>query len=287
MGHRRQKRLVFAYPIKLWLVDSQGNAHVENACTLDVSAMGLRVFSRALQQPRQEVTISYLGKKARYRVVWIGAKGSAAEGVAGLMCLEPEKSLFADTIPGTNYLDDYASEVVTGSSAAATSAAPAAKILLPRYECEGSAELRIGDNSTRTWAPITHIWLQGCYVSCTSPPELDKTVHLRLFLDDVSIKVSGKVDARDPGMGMSVVFGVIAADERTLLERVVGKFSKTTAIPAVPVAPAVPAAAPVSPRQSNPALKQWLADWFAHNDILTRQQYKQLVEQTEKDVVIG
>ncbi len=283
MGHRRQKRLVFALPVKLWMVDSNGNPQVENACTLDVSLNGLRLFSRALDRPRQEVVVAYLRKKARYRVVWVGEKGSPTEGIAGLICLEPEKGLFADFTSEAGYIDDYVPDHVPPARTQANSAAKTnpAKAPIIRYECEGSAELRVAENSTRTWTPLTHLWLQGCYLACLSPPELNKIVHLRMFVDGHDIKATGIVDSRDPGMGMSVAFGLIAADDRVALERVVAKLAKRAPIATPPAEPAHP-----SVERRTPNLTELLADWFAHHDALTREQYQQFVQQTQQSLVI-
>ena len=69
---RRQRRVKFALPVKIWTEEGNGSVIQAAACTLDASLNGVRLQTSALRKIGQVVTLGYGTRRARFRVAWIG-----------------------------------------------------------------------------------------------------------------------------------------------------------------------------------------------------------------------
>ena len=86
---RREDRIPIRLPVQL--CRSAGSEKFEPAYTLDISNSGVRLGD--LQEPVQVGEVLEIhcgGRKARFRVVWIGSPGTPVQGQAGLEGLAPD-----------------------------------------------------------------------------------------------------------------------------------------------------------------------------------------------------
>ena len=88
------------YPIRLWGLDACGSPFIEAATTLDVSGGGALLKHVPVKLAAGDIIgLSSGEKKCRFRVVWIGRKGTPEAGHLGLRSLEPEKHIWDLHLP--------------------------------------------------------------------------------------------------------------------------------------------------------------------------------------------
>jgi hypothetical protein len=76
-------------------VDSFGHPFQQDAYTRDVSHRGARLDGTpSVIDTAAVVELQHRGRRARFRVVWIGGYGTALHAQAGLQCLEPESGIW-------------------------------------------------------------------------------------------------------------------------------------------------------------------------------------------------
>ncbi len=88
---RRNERAVVNRPVTL-VVDSSHDQIAHNAFALDLSEVGARLRAGIDLQPGQMVTIipnEGSAQSVKSQVIWVGEKGSARSGEAGLAFLQP------------------------------------------------------------------------------------------------------------------------------------------------------------------------------------------------------
>jgi hypothetical protein len=115
MGRRQYKRHRIALPVTISGLDGNGNHYSQSATTAEIGVNGMRLRGiRCLRAPGELVQVEYRGRRARYRVSWLGANGTCWEGMVGLQGLEGARFLFSDHLPATTYplpgaeTDEYA-----------------------------------------------------------------------------------------------------------------------------------------------------------------------------------
>ncbi len=99
-GTRREKRLHVALPVQLWGMDLDGAMFSQDAVAVDITTTGARLTGIAHSLQRGCVIgVKHQKSKARYRVVWVGDAGSAAEGQIGLQLIDVGKFIWGRTLP--------------------------------------------------------------------------------------------------------------------------------------------------------------------------------------------
>jgi hypothetical protein len=98
MSKRGEFRHAVRLPVKLAGTDGSGYRFSQTVFTHDVSMRGARLSQTPpLLDPASVVDLEYRGKKARFRVVWIG--GFVNDEV-GLLSLEPSRCIWGKPLPG-------------------------------------------------------------------------------------------------------------------------------------------------------------------------------------------
>ena len=75
------------------LMDSErqrSTGTLRSAVTLDVTSRGARVQLQSDWQVGEVIWVERQGKRARFRVMWVGAQGAAKQQQIGIECVEPE-----------------------------------------------------------------------------------------------------------------------------------------------------------------------------------------------------
>lgn len=107
MSRRRERRSFIAISVRVSGTDSNGKSFRQLACTLDVSASGVRINGLQEANVGQVLTLEYQKNKVRFEVVWVGEPGGPRRGQIGLRSLEPDKSLADIQLPIEPYVDDW------------------------------------------------------------------------------------------------------------------------------------------------------------------------------------
>jgi hypothetical protein len=90
---RREQRLHIAVPVKVYAdlktTDSQ------TCCTYEISLVGVRLVApQGITQVGQVVSLQRHGRRARFKVIWIGKPGTPHEGQVGVETLEPQNVIW-------------------------------------------------------------------------------------------------------------------------------------------------------------------------------------------------
>jgi hypothetical protein len=94
---RREHRLHIAIPVKVFsdlkTTDSQ------TCCTYEISLIGVRLVApQGITQVGQVVSLQRHGRRARFKVIWIGTPGTPHEGQVGVETLEPHNVIWDNEI---------------------------------------------------------------------------------------------------------------------------------------------------------------------------------------------
>src|SRR5438105_3674975 len=83
MSKRKEKRSKLAVPIRIKKL-AEAKALPASGCTLDVAPHGARVQSTTQFQVGDEIVVERGLSKARFRVMWVGGKGTGRQGQIGI-----------------------------------------------------------------------------------------------------------------------------------------------------------------------------------------------------------
>jgi hypothetical protein len=289
MGRRQHRRLYIALPVTISGRDTNGNPYTQSATTTEISVNGLRLCSvLCLRAPGEPVQVEYQGRHARYRVAWIGAKGTCWEGMVGLQGLEGARFLFSDHLPPTTYSlagaepDTYTDETAPPPAACPVPAAverreqdrrQEERRRYPRCSCAGTAKLWENENMQLVTGRFNEISRGGCYVEMMSPMRTGTAIRLELSVRGRTLHLEGIVRTSQPNAGMGVEFTRMAPAEAERLCHIVSELSGE--VPALqPAAAETPQISPASPEQIGEAVMRW----FGLHETLTREDFLKLME---------
>lgn len=99
-GTRREQRLNVGFPVHISGMDVNGKMFEDDAATFDVTTTGARLggFIQHLQRG-YILKLNHRNHTARYVVKWVGEKGSAEEGQAGLQLIDQGKLIWGRALP--------------------------------------------------------------------------------------------------------------------------------------------------------------------------------------------
>ncbi len=290
MGRRQYKRLHIALPVTISGVDSNGNRYTQSATTAEIGVNGMRLRGvLCLRAPGELVQVEYQGRRARYRVAWIGAKGACWEGLVGLQGLEGARFLFSDHLPPTTYsLAGAEPDTYTAATAPPPAACPDHAAIerrdqnrreeerrrQPRYNCAGSAKLWEKGNEHSTAGRINEISRGGCYVEMMSPMRTGTAIRLELSVSGRTLRLEGIVRTSQPTIGMGVEFTMMAPAEADRLCQIVAKLAGEALAPELAAAE-TPKLCTASPEKAGEVVMRW----FGWHETLTREEFLKLMEQ--------
>ncbi|MGA8145053.1 MAG: PilZ domain-containing protein [Candidatus Acidiferrales bacterium] len=222
MGRRSEQRIAMRVPILVRGKDSRGSPFVTNAHTLDITATGASLNGlKGIADIGSKIEIEYQGRKAWYRIQWVGKIGTPRAGHAGVKCLEPGNYIWGvplaewepDTFDPDNAEAPKIAPIVPLSDFAASPASRSERRRFPRASCRLEASVMDEGSSVGLPAKVTDISLGGCYVEMLSPPPVGSPVELTLDSGQGSLRTRGKVLTSQSGMGMAVAFTAIAPED--------------------------------------------------------------------------
>jgi hypothetical protein len=105
VGRRSEQRIALRVPILVCGKDSRGTPFTITAQTHDINATGASLNGlKGIADVGSKIEIEYQGRKAMYRVQWIGQVGTPRSGHAGVKCLEPGNYIWG--VPLTEWTPD-------------------------------------------------------------------------------------------------------------------------------------------------------------------------------------
>jgi hypothetical protein len=259
VGRRTEVRIAKHVPVLVHGTDGRGSPFTVGAQTHDISGSGACLSGlNGVGVPGTKLDIEFQGRKARYRIQWVGKEGTARANQVGLRCLEPGNYIWEQHLPewAEDTFDPDAPEVSSHPPAISISRneAPTPGVIreqrqFPRQSCRIESLVAIEGTTMNVPAKVTDISISGCYLEMLSPLPVDTLIELTLNPGDTTLHVHGKVRYSQMGMGMGVAFtGVAPADFEKLR-----KLAPPGIGAAVPSTPApVQAAPPARPRTPAP-----------------------------------
>ena len=213
MGRRSEQRIAVSLPVTVRGLDTQGNPFTIATETNDISFSGASLNGlQDLVQPGAKIEVESQGRKAWYRVSWVGENGNPTVGRVGLRSLERGRYIWGIAPKGWEP-DTY--EPVKPPEASASLAPIAAAFgswngterrQFARHTCRFAVRVSPENGAVRTEGKITDISLGGCYVETLLPFPASTSVRLSFMIDDVAIDVSGRVGSSQLGTGMRIEF---------------------------------------------------------------------------------
>jgi hypothetical protein len=95
--NRREHRLHIAVPVKVFA--DLRTTESQTCCTYEISLIGVRLVApQGITQVGQVVSLQRHGRRARYKVIWIGKPGTPHEGQVGVEVLEPNNLIWDNEI---------------------------------------------------------------------------------------------------------------------------------------------------------------------------------------------
>jgi hypothetical protein len=154
----------------------------------------------------------------------------------------------------------------------------------PRYQCEGSVEMREVNCDVHTWASFTDISLHGCYVEAQATYPVGTVLHLKLETKGLRIETKGTVRVSYPYLGMGIAFMDMSSEDEAKLRELLGSLSRPSMIMGPGIASTLPARGvlDVPPITKPDAVVQGLLEFFRDRQMLMRDDFARIVRQTQE-----
>jgi len=215
IGKRGEKRIPAAYPIRLWGMDADGRAFIQEASTINVSRKGALLKDIPVKLAVGDIVgLTLQEQKYRFRVTWVGQAETPESGQVGLQSLQRHKQIWDVKLPADG-LDIFTRERDYR--------------LLMRVQCTLSAEVWSCDGTNlRTLTFIRDLSVGGCYVTITSPLPLKSTLKIAMWLDEeTKIWANGIVTSSHPMVGMGVRFLDLSRHDQESIAQFLKQLSKS------------------------------------------------------------
>ena len=235
MGRRSEQRIAISLPVTVRGLDARGNPFTVDTATHDISFAGASLEGlKDLVAPGAKIEVESNGRRAWYRIRWVGEDGGSRAGRIGIRCLEHGRYIWGLAPKGWEP-DTYEPSAVAEAEASLASVTAAfsawtgpERRQFARHPCRIESRLSVEGSSAGLTGKITDISLGGCYVETLSPLPSETSVRLSFELDGAVLEPTGKVCSTQIGMGMGIAFTSMTPAEFEALR----KFAPPMAPPA-------------------------------------------------------
>jgi hypothetical protein len=154
----------------------------------------------------------------------------------------------------------------------------------PRYQCEGSVQMREVNCDVHTWATFTDISLHGCYVEAQATYPVGTVLQLKLETKGMRVETKGTVRVSYPYLGMGIAFTETSSDDEVKLREPLTSISRPSMIMGPGIASTLPARCVMElPPITRPdALIEALVEFFRDRQLLMRDDFARIVRQTQE-----
>lgn len=166
------------------------------------------------------VGLRYGSQKARFRVAWMGEKGTARAGQAGLRALDIDIGFWSPYGPSAEPSQLEVSQAPPAPAGMrAESGGGRDRRRHERVTCNGGVKFQHEGSETPVWATLQDLSEGGCYLETVSTAQKFSRLRLAINLDDLHLEAVGVVEACHPAYGMGVKFvHMTPPSQRTLEE---------------------------------------------------------------------
>jgi hypothetical protein len=279
MGRRNEVRVSKRAPVLVHGTDPSGSPFAIPAQVLDISGRGASLTGlNGVGLPGTMVELEFQGRRARYRIQWVGKEGSKRANQVGLRCLEPGSFIWGVQLPDRTE-DTFDLPQVEDAKAQAVGPRPGNGTAAKGKECRGflrhtcriEALVAIEGTGMSSSAIVSDVSLGGCYLETLSPFPMNTLIELTMHPSNTALRVHGQVRTRQDGMGMGISFSGLTPEDIEKLRKLALP-EGTAPKPTIAAPPPQPAVA-VFPRQpaatSSPAPVPDLASEFELQQDLT------------------
>jgi len=208
MGRRREPRKEIQVPVRIFGMNSKGQAFSEKAVTVNISQQGAELSGvQATLNLDEVIGLTFETNRVHFRVKWAGAPGTAYAACVGLLNISPEKPLWDFPLPAPAP-DNYRAQFVEGRNH-------------PRFKCHNSVELHTQDGAS-FWATLADLSIGGCYVEMSIPLPPGTKLKVGIWIGEAKCWADGEVAYSTAGMGTGVKFNRISASELERIRRFLG-----------------------------------------------------------------
>jgi len=193
------------------------------AHTLDLTEVSARLGGLScLLEPGELIEIQRGAVKAKFQVFWMGARGSAMEGQAGVRSTEPGKSIWGIHLPADETDPAIDRAVIrkemqpTRSDVGSTE-----KRWHTRFECNGGASVRAEGSGFPVHGQVKDIARGGVYVETTTPLTVNAEVYVKMNVEGTPIESAGVVRTSYPMVGMGISFQNISPENQERVDEVI------------------------------------------------------------------
>jgi hypothetical protein len=216
MGKRSEPRKPMQMQVRIFGTDKHGRIFSEKADTVDVSRSGAKLAGiKAEIQVDEIIGLTNGTNKVHFRVKWVGARGTAAEGQVGVLSLAPERPLWDLQLPA-GLADNFRAEV------------KGERRKSPRVRCDVPLELRPEDEANM-WGKASDISIGGCFIEMPIPLKPGAKFEIALWIGDKKVQLKGEVVTSAPGFGIGVRFLDVSPQDLALLEKHIATISQQLA----------------------------------------------------------
>jgi hypothetical protein len=213
MGRRCEVRVAKHVPILVHGTDPSGTPFRVPAKTIDISGSGASLTGlNGSGLPGTKIEIEYQGRKARYRIQWVGKDGTKRANQVGVRCLEPGNIIWGVELPEwtPDTFEPAQLEVARAASRYGAGNGSAAKgkerRVFMRHTCRIEAVVTIEGTDLSTPTIVSDLSLGGCYLEMLSPFPKATLIELTMNPTNMTLRVHGEVRTSQSGMGMGISF---------------------------------------------------------------------------------
>jgi PilZ domain-containing protein len=195
------------------------------AHTVDLSETSARLGGLSmLLEPGETVEIHREGLTAKFQVFWMGSRGTAMEGQAGIRSLEPDNPIWGLGPKEASGEPEIGTEIdVPVSLPAATAPLPGEKRWHARLECSGSAAVQSRGAQFPVKGQIKDVSQGGIYVEVTTPLAVKSKVFLEMNIEGIALEATGVVRTSYPMVGMGISFQEVTPENQPKLAKILEK----------------------------------------------------------------
>lgn len=230
MQARCEPRTFQESAVRVYGIDGEGKPISQAAWTVDISRRGARLRSiPCWEAPGETIGVRHGEEKARFRIVWVGRRGTPQEGQVGLVCVEDGKFIWATTAPQSERAAPAATSTGTFSFAGLSprSGGVNNRRKDARYRAEGGVKVQEQGAPAAQWTTLHDVSAGGCYVETTTPLLRGSRVHLVVYTGEFQIDAWGEVTLYEAMVGMGIRFTEVSALNRSRLTQLLELLQRT------------------------------------------------------------
>ncbi len=256
---RKEPRLAAVLPVRIYGMDASGKPFNAVAHTLNVSKSGALLAGVEVVLAAGDLIGVQKGVyKSKFRVRWVGRKGTSSQGQIGIECVEGARNIWGvDDRPLNENLEPSAALKRTNYNPPAPVVANVERRVAPRHPCDLGVQIGHPGSQLKSWSRCTDISEGGCYIDTRSPLPPGTKFELTIFASDEQILVPAIVRTSFPGIGMGVEFAFANPDDAERINHVIREKLSTPTPAAEPERTDLPALEKLS--EALDQLRTWAA----------------------------